>query len=110
MGLSALELMSAAIKQAQLYANSFKDTIDSGGSNLDTVVYDFTGWRQATINDLQTKSRVRIGNKMSGFNAGNRFVFFDVCGQATQRTKMVEAAKAKLCELGYECAVWYQMD
>lgn len=110
MGLSALELMSAALKQAQLSANSYKEIIDSGTCNLDTVIYNFTGWRQSAINDLQNKSGIRIGSKMTGFNAGHRFIFFEVSGQALQRNMMVEAAKSKLCELGYESAVWYQMD
>lgn len=102
--------LASAINEAQSCANKFIDTNDGGSCNLDTVILDFTGWRKQYIDKLISLTGIDIGERMKGIYSGYRFVFFQTSGQAACRTKMMEAAKERLSELGYECTMWYHMD
>jgi len=105
-----IESFVNAFHAAQVESSKFSDTEDKGSCNLDTVIVNFSGWRQLDIKRLESMSGFNIGEKMTGIYKGYRFVFFEVPGQAYRRTIMVEAAKKKLQELDIDCSVWYQMD
>lgn len=106
----SIEKLASAIQEAQLYANSFLETPDNGSCNLDTVIIDLKGWRKNSVDKLQQLSGISIGDKLTGIYSGYRFLFFDTPGQAGLRNKMMEAAKKRLCELGFDCSMWYHMD
>jgi hypothetical protein len=101
-----------AIKEAdQAAIRAHIDNQEDGGTcNLDTVLIDFTGWKQADIDKLIAQSGIRIGDRMNGWHKGSRFVWTSVHGQGNGRSRMVQAAANKLKELDIPASVWYQMD
>lgn len=106
-----IDQFAEAIKEAKKAAQEKSNVPDDGTCNMDTVVIDFSGWRQSQVDKLQGMAGVRIGEKMSGIWRGHRFVWFGSGhGQAARRTAMEEAAHKKLQELGIPSTVWYQMD
>lgn len=105
-----IESFAQAIKDTQEYIIKIDVENDGGSCNLDTVIIDFTGWKQTDINKLSSLCGVRIGNRMTGCHQGYRFVFFQTDGQASRNTFKVEAAKKYLYGLGINAMVWYKMD
>jgi hypothetical protein len=103
---------ASAIKEADWAATQahIANQEDGGTCNLDTVLIDFTGWKQTDIDKLVYQSGIRIGNRMSGWHKGSRFVWTSIHGQGNGRSRMVEAAANKLKELDIPASVWYQMD
>jgi hypothetical protein len=83
---------------------------DGGTCNLDTVIINFTGWKQSDISTLASLSGIQIGDKMNGWHKGYRFVWTSIHGQGNGRSRMVEAAASRLKELEIPASVWYQMD
>lgn len=105
-----IEEIAAALKEAQKAA-ALASTADDGGTcNLDSVIIDFKGWRQKKIDELIAKSGIGIGDALSGWHKGFRFIRFEVMGQGNNRTRTVKAAKRKLNELGVDASIYYQMD
>jgi len=105
-----IEQFANAIKQANEAARAASLPDDGGTCNLDSVVIDFSGWRQTQIDQVQQLSGVQISAKLSGMWKGYCFVQTAAHGQANNRTRMVEAAYQKLKELGIPASVYYAMD
>lgn len=106
-----MDTWANAIKEATMAAASASALEDGGTCNLDSVVIDFTGWRQTAIHTLAQKAGVTIGDKLSGWMwKGCCFVNIPTNGQGNNNTRMVEAAVRKLKELGLPASTYYQMD
>ena len=107
-----IERYANAIKEANRAAIDahIANQEDGGTCNLDTLLIDFSGWRQTDVDKVASFSGCSIGDKMSGWHKGCRFVWTSIHGQGNGRTRMVEAAYNKLKELGIPASVWYQMD
>lgn len=105
-----ISLFCDAVNKAQSESNKFKDEKDLGTCNLDTVIIDFSGWRQKSIDRISFNTGIDIGNRMTGLYNGYRFVFFKKNGFASCRTKMAEIANESLIKDGIKSTVWYQMD
>lgn len=104
-----IEKLATAINEAQIDIKKIR--VDDGGAcNLDTVMINCDGWKTKEINLLKKLSNVEIGDKMKGWNAGNRFIHFDVDGMANLRNSQVELAKSILKGKGFDVSVWYHMD
>lgn len=106
-----ITFLSGAINITSEYLKTLPEVADKGSCNLDTVIVDFTGWRQKDIESLSLITGLNVGDKMTGWSKGYRFVFFKTSGQAYANTFLVESACKKLKELGVSSAsVWYQLD
>jgi hypothetical protein len=106
-----IDTWANAIKEAVKAADSASVIEDGGTCNLDSVVIDFTGWRQTSIRSLAEKAGVTISDKLSGWMwKGSCFVNIPTSGQGNNNTRMVEAAVKKLKELGLPASTYYQMD
>jgi hypothetical protein len=100
-----------AIKEAAVAAAGASKLEDGGTCNLDSIVIDFTGWRQTAISSVAEKSGVHISDKLSSWMwKGSCFVNMPTNGQGNNNTRMVEAAVKKLKELGIPASTYYQMD
>jgi uncharacterized protein YqgV (UPF0045/DUF77 family) len=106
-----IDTWANAIKEAVKAADSASVIEDGGTCNLDSVVIDFTGWRQTAIRTVAEKAGVEIGDKLSSWMwKGSCFVNIPTNGQGNNNTRMVEAAVKKLKELGLPASTYYQMD
>lgn len=104
-----IENLANAIKEAQEEIKKI-DLKDNGSCNLDTVIFDFSEWKAKEFNKLTSLCGISFGEKMKGWHKGYRFLFFEVKGMANLRTTQVEAAKKYLCDKGFNCSIWYQLD
>ncbi|MCZ4244936.1 hypothetical protein [Pedobacter punctiformis] len=103
--------LANAINETKSFIVNLSSIEDYGSCNLDTVIVDFTGWKQKEIDYLASVCGLRIGEKMNGWHKGYRFIFFQTNCQASGRTKIVESAAGKLKDLGISSAsVWYKTD
>lgn len=107
-----LELETAlrdALKAAeQAYAD---DPEDDGTCNFDAPVLSLPRWNEEKV----TKAAKNAGFgcfKWSGWFGGGRFVFSlpHGFGQSNARSRCAEAAEKRLKALGYDAAMYYQMD
>jgi hypothetical protein len=106
-----IDTWANAIKEATVAAASVSAKEDGGTCNLDSVVVDFTGWRQTAIRTVAEKAGVEISDKLTGWMwKGSCFVSIPTNGQGNNNTRMVEAAVKKLKELGLPASTYYQMD
>lgn len=106
-----IDTWANAIKEATAAAAGASANEDGGTCNLDSIVIDFTGWRQTSIQALAEKTGVTISDKLSGWMwKGSCFVNIPTNGQGNNNTRMVEAAVKKLKELGLPASTYYQMD
>lgn len=106
-----IQIYADAIKAAQIAANEANQPEDGGTCNMDSVVIDFTGWRDTAIQQVAALSGISIGDKLSSWMwKGSCFINFNVNGQGNNRSRMVEAAHRKLKELEIPASVYYQMD
>ena len=95
------EAALAAIAKGKEYENN-----DGGSCNLDTpMVLVPRGIK--TRNVVDTQGRQLLG---CGYGGGYYSVRVPLWGQGYQRTAMAEAARDRLCELGYTSYVRYVMD
>jgi hypothetical protein len=105
-----IEKLTTAIAEANKKIAYFDCYPDSGSCNLDTVIVDFTGWSKRDIETISNTSGVTIGNKMSGFWSGCRFLFFGGGSQGSRRTKIAEACAGVIKSFGFSANVWYESD
>lgn len=99
-----------ALLKAKKAAEEFSNIEDGGTCNFDTCIIKLHRWAKNDIEAAEQESGVSIGDQLSGWHKGYRFLN-DLCkGQAHRRTKMAEAAKKSLQADGYEVSVYYQMD
>lgn len=104
-----IQKLAEAIKETENIIKQVK-VEDKGSCNLDTVIFDFTGWKSKEINNLALLSGIRISSKLKGYYTGYRFLYFNTNGIANLRTAQVEAAKKHLCDNGFNCSIWYSLD
>lgn len=96
--------MGEAMLIANEYAKSFADTNDGGSCNFDHPIIKINRLTQKQANSLP----IRVSKCYGG--GGWWSVACALYGQAMRRTTMAEAFARKMCELGYECSVYYMMD
>jgi hypothetical protein len=88
--------------------------IDGGTCNLDSVIINLKGWQQKKVDQINAVwvNNPMVGDKLSGWHKGYRWVNFTTYGQAERRTRMVEAARKSLkaSGLGEIVSVYYAMD
>lgn len=84
--------------------------VDGGTCNFDTPVVNFSGMTQKDVDEVSRISGVRIGDKMSGFFKGYRFVSVELVGQANNRTRMAKAAQETMSAMGIDSMMYYQCD
>lgn len=103
-----------AIKKAQISANEAdkgSDLINDGGTcNFDSVMIDFKGIRETTIQKIAKMSGIQISGKYSGWWRGCCYISFNLNGQAANRTRMAEAAYKSLKADGIPVRMYYQAD
>jgi len=103
--------LANAIIETKNFIENLSSIEDSGSCNLDTVIVDFTGWKQKEVDLVVSACGLQIGEKMNGWHKGYRFIFFQTNYQAAGRTNRVESAAGKLKDLGISSAsVWYKAD
>ncbi|NII81703.1 MULTISPECIES: hypothetical protein [unclassified Pedobacter] len=103
--------LANVIIETKRFIENLSSIEDSGSCNLDTVIVDFTGWKQKEVDLVASECGLQIGEKMNGWHKGYRFIFFKTNYQASGRTKLVESAALKLKDLGVSSAsVWYKTD
>lgn len=102
--------LSEALKRANEAALLVKDTEDTGSCNFDSPVIRLPRWKDYEIKQACELAGVQIGDQLSGYWKGYRFVSTAMYGQAYCRTKMAEAAKRHLSADGYDVSMYYQMD
>lgn len=101
--------LAKAINETQLELK--KIVVNDGGTcNMDTVIFDFSEWKSKDFNKLLSICNITFGDKMKRWHKGYRFVLFNTDGMANLRNAQVEFAKKYLCDKGFECSIWYQMD
>ncbi|MBC9913161.1 hypothetical protein [Chitinophaga varians] len=105
-----IEQYIKAIKAAEEASLSANKNEDGGTCNIDTVIINFKGWRQANIDQVIKSSGINISSPLSGLYKGYRFVNFSANGQGNNRSRMVIAAKRKLVEMDIPATVYHQMD
>lgn len=104
-----IENLAKAINEANIEIKKI-DVKDNGSCNMDTVIFDFTGWKAKEFGKLSSLCSVSFGDKMKGWHKGYRFLFFNTQGIANLRSEQVEFAKKYLCDKGFDCSIWYQLD
>lgn len=101
--------LSEALIRANLAALSVQME-DSGTCNFDSCVIRLPRWKDYEIKQACELAGIEIGEQLSGYWRGYRFVSTAMHGQAGLRTKMAEVAKQSLAADGYDTAMYYQMD
>jgi hypothetical protein len=99
-----------AINQAEAAAIAADPNEDGGTCCLDTPLIKLDRYTEDDIQAVTDATGIRIGDKMSGFWRGYRFLWTKTHGQAERRSQMAEAAYRKLNELGIPCHFWQQCD
>lgn len=95
--------MSEAMIIANNYAMEFADTDDHGSCNFDRPII--------RVNRLTKKQAESLPLQVSKCAGGGWWsVYCALYGQANRRTAMAEAFARKMCELGFECSVYYMLD
>lgn len=99
-----LSKMREAMIIANNYALAFAHTDDGGSCNFDLPIIK--------IDRLTRRQMESLPLKVSKCYGGGGWwrVYCALYGQAMRRTTMAEAFARKMCELGYECSVYYMMD
>lgn len=83
---------------------------DDGTCNCDTCCIKLNRWTNEELSEAKNATGVRIGDKLSGFFNGYRFLSFSVQGQAGRRTIAAESAYKTLKQMGYDVYMWYNID
>lgn len=83
---------------------------DGGSCCLDTATIKLPNVRQSVIDEAVKMSGVRVGDRMTGYWHGYRFVFTETKGQAHRRELMSEAAYKSLLNDGLQARHYQQMD
>lgn len=99
-----------ALKRTNEAALAEANTNDSGTCNFDTPLICLKGWKSSDIKEASESAGIEIGEQLSGWHKGYRFVSVKLYGQANRRTLMAEAAKRSLVADGYDASMYYQMD
>lgn len=102
--------LEEALAKANEAAQDVAHVDDGGTCNFDSVVIRLPRWREKDIHQVLEDTGFDIGDQLSGWFSGYRFVWFPYEGQANRRTMMAEAAKKSLQEDGYDVCMYYQMD
>lgn len=102
--------LSEALERANEAALLYKDFNDGGSCNFDSAVIRLLRWKETEVKQASELAGIEIGEQLSGWWRGCRFVSTAMHGQASRRTKMAEAAKKSLEADGYDVAMYYQMD
>jgi hypothetical protein len=98
------------IKRANKAALLIDNEEDGGTCNFDTAIIKLDRWREEEIQQVSKETGIRIGERLSGWHKGFRFVFTEMYGQANRRTRMAEAAYKSLEKDGFEVSMYYQAD
>jgi hypothetical protein len=107
---SKVQNLVNALKKSNEAALKLKDTEDGGSCNFDSPIIKLPRWKESEIKEASEESGVDIGDQLSGWHKGYRFVGTVKYGQANCRTRMAEAAKKSLEADGYDVSMYYQMD
>lgn len=110
MNLEKVNKLIEAIERANKAALSIENNEDGGTCNFDTPIIKLDRWTEEELHHVKKQTDVSIGDKLSGYHKGYRFVFTEMEGQANRRTRMAEAAKKSLQNDGYDVSMYYQMD
>jgi hypothetical protein len=105
-----IEKLADALKRADKAALAVANTEDGGTCNFDTPLIKLPRWKTSEIKEVSEKSGIEIGDQLSGWHKGYRFVDTTKHGQANCRTRMAEAAYHSLEADGYDVCMYYQMD
>lgn len=102
--------LAACLLRAMEAAVNKSNTPDGGSCCLDTPVLHLVGVPRKVIAEAQALSGIKLGEPMSGFWRGYRFVWTPTEGQADRRSAMSQAAYESLRNDGLRASHWQQMD
>lgn len=105
-----IQKLAEALKRADEAALREANTDDGGTCNFDTPLIRLEGWSKSEIKEASDLANVEIGDKLSGWHKGYRYVRVKLYGQANRRTLMAEAAERSLEADGYDVSMYYHMD
>lgn len=104
-----IEKLERDLLQAENAARAAKCS-DDGTCNFDTLCINLGRNTKALRNALASIDWKIVSVGQRGWTGWYFVDLYSLCGMANCRTAMVEAAKNKMIELGWDACVYYMLD